>query len=95
MSFVQVRDHALWVDDIHGDPLLQARIRAMKPGDLIELRVEGVRGTWRRLRDGEGGRGSAGLKATGEAQSRWHALRDQRRAGRRGRGGLASEAVTG
>jgi hypothetical protein len=81
MSFVQVRDHALWVDDIHGGHALQARIRAMKEGELIELKVEGVRGSWRRLRDGAGGRNSPGIKAVGYAQSKWHELRDQRRGG--------------
>ena len=81
MSFVQVRDHALWVDDIHGNRPLQERIRAMKEGELIELRVEGVAGTWRRLKDGTGGRDSPGLKAVGHAQSKWHELRDERRGG--------------
>ena len=81
MSFVQVRDHALWVDDIHGGAQLQKRIRELREGETIELRVEGVTGTWRRLRDGAGGRSAPGIQAEGEAQSKWHELRNERRGG--------------
>lgn len=81
MSFVQVRDHALWLDDIHGNAALQQRIREMREGERIELRVEGVRGTWRRLKDGAGGRSAPGIKAEGHAQSKWHELRNERRGG--------------
>jgi len=81
MSFVQVRDHALWVDDIHGGTDLQQRIRDMREGETIDLVVEGVAGTWRRLRDGAGGRSAPGIQAEGEAQSKWHELRNERRGG--------------
>lgn len=81
MSFVQVRDYALWSDDIHGDKALQQRIGEMREGETIELKVEGCLGTWRRLRNGAGGRPGPGLQAEGLAQSRWHELRNERRSG--------------
>ena len=87
MSFVQVRDHAIWIDDIHGNEPLRERIREMQEGDLIELKVEGVTGTWRRLKDGASGKSSPGIKATGDAESKWHELRNERR------GGLATVEV--
>lgn len=87
MGFVQVRDHALWSDDIHGDTALQQRIRDMREGETIELKVEGITGTWRRLRDGAGGRTGPGVQAEGLAQSKWHELRNERR------GGLATVEV--
>ena len=44
MSFVEVRDHALWVEHIHGNRALHDRVRGMKEGEPIELKVNGVRG---------------------------------------------------
>lgn len=81
MSFVQVRDHALWTADIHGGAELVQRICDLREGETIRLKVEGVTGTWRRLRDGAGGRTSPGILAEGEAQSKWHELRNERRGG--------------
>ncbi len=75
MSFVEVRDHALWVKDIHGNTSLQERIRAMKEGELIELKVNGVRGMWERMLDSGEAHATPGIKAWGEASSKWHALR--------------------
>lgn len=74
MSFVEVRDHALWVEDIHGNEALQDTICAMKPGEQIELKVNGVRGMWERI-------SAPGIKALGEARSKWHELRAERHGG--------------
>ncbi len=74
MSFVEVRDHALWVKDIHGNKSLQERIRAMNEGELIELKVNGVRGMWERI-------APPGVKALGETRSMWHQLRSERQGG--------------
>jgi len=84
MSFVEVRNYALWVGDIHGNKALQQRIVAMEPGEQIELEVEGFRGLWEKLPPVGDDDARHGIKAAGEAQRRWHALRDERR------GGLAS-----
>ncbi|MFQ5636332.1 MAG: hypothetical protein ACE5G3_13510 [Gammaproteobacteria bacterium] len=81
MSFVEARDYALWVDHIHGNRALQDRIRAMEPGELIELEVDGFRGRWEKLPPGGPHAGLQKIKASGEAQRRWHALRDERRGG--------------
>ena len=78
MSFVEARDHALWVDHIHGNPALQARILALREGEPIDLEVEGVRSLWHKIivpgRDGP----RHALKASGEAQRHWHSLRNYR-----------------
>lgn len=89
MSFVQVRDHALWAADIHGNEPLRERIRALAPGEWIELEVEGYRSRWEKLALGGTNQSGHGLKASGEAQRRWHALRDERR------GGIASIRACG
>ncbi len=81
MSFVEVRDHALWVKHIHGNKSLQDRIRAMQEGELIELKVNGVRGMWERMKDSGDGSAMPGIQALGEARSRWHELRSERQGG--------------
>ncbi len=81
MSFVEVRDQALWVKHIHGNKSLQDRIRAMQEGELIELKVNGVRGMWERMKDSGDGGAMPGIKALGEARSRWHELRSERQGG--------------
>ncbi len=81
MSFAEVRDHALWVKHIHGNKSLQDRIRAMQEGELIELKVNGVRGMWKRMKDSGDGGAMPGIKALCEARSKWHELRSERQGG--------------
>jgi hypothetical protein len=81
MSFVQVRDYALWVGDIYGNAALQDRIRALDTGETIELEVEGFRSLWEKLPTHGNDPDRHGIKASGEARRQWHALRDERFAG--------------
>ncbi len=81
MSFVEVHDHALWVKDIHGNQSLQERIRRMMEGELIELKVNGIRGLWERMKDSGDADATPGIKALGEASSKWHELRSERQGG--------------
>lgn len=81
MSFVEVLDHALWVEHIHGNKPLQERIRTMQEGELIELKVNGARGLWARINGGSSTAAAPGLKAKGEARSMWHELRSERHGG--------------
>lgn len=78
MSVVEVRDHALWTKHIHGNPALREKINAMHQGELIELVVDGWRGTWVKMDDGNDGRPTFGIKAVGTAKTKWHAMTDQR-----------------
>ena len=81
MSFAEVRDHALWKDNLYGNQPLQEKIASLKDGDQIELEVDGVRGTWARITGSDNGRPRPGLKASGEALQLWLALRDEKYAG--------------
>lgn len=81
MSFAEVRDYALWEDHLYGNQPLQEKIAAMEDGDQIELEVDGVRGTWKRVTGNYQGRPRAGVKPSGEAMHRWLALRDEKYAG--------------
>lgn len=62
MATVAVRDDAIWIKHIEGDPVLRARIGEMAAGDTIDLEVDGVVGRWERMRDGKDGRPTFGIK---------------------------------
>ncbi|MCW8139458.1 MAG: hypothetical protein KIT58_11220, partial [Planctomycetota bacterium] len=68
---VEVRDQVLWLAHITGDRGLVARLEALGPNDAIQLRVDGVVGTWTRMRDGSDGRPTLGLKPVGAAATAW------------------------
>jgi hypothetical protein len=78
MSVVEVRDHALWAKHVHGADDLRRKIEAMPAGTLISLEVDGVKGTWKKMDDGDDGRPTSGIKPIGPAKSRWAALQAQR-----------------
>ena len=78
MSFVEIRDYALWIKHIHGNDELKDELQQMKAGELIELEVDGVRGMWKKMDDGKDGRPTPGIKGIGEAKDHWHGLQNAR-----------------
>src|SRR5580658_8533190 len=56
-----------------------ARIHALWPGQTLELEVDGLRGTWRKMDDGTDGRTTPGIRPIGAAQAVWRALYKRRR----------------
>ena len=81
MSFAEVRDYALWQDQLYGNEPLQEKIATMQDGEQIELEVEGVRGIWCRITGIKNGRPRVGVKPSGDAMRQWLALRDEKYAG--------------
>lgn len=78
MSFVEVRDYALWPKHIHGNEELKDKLLALPAGELVELEVQGFRGMWKKMDDGKDGRPTPGIKALGKAREHWHSLQDKR-----------------
>ena len=78
MGIVDVRDHALWAKHIHGNDPLKTEIAELRAGCLIDLEVDGFRGTWEKMADGADGRPTPGIKPLGPARKRWHELQDRR-----------------
>jgi hypothetical protein len=74
MATTTVSDYVIWTKHIHDDPVLAARLSAMRAGDTIDLDVDGVHGTWRKMDDGKDGRPTAGLRPIGSAQEAWSDL---------------------
>ena len=53
----------------------------MQDGELIELNINGVRGMWERISGPRSTHATPGIKALGEARSKWHKLRSERQGG--------------
>jgi hypothetical protein len=68
----------MWIKHIHGNEALNTMLTNLSAGDLIELRVDGFRGTWKKIEDGSDGRPTAGIKGLGAAKDRWHGLQEKR-----------------
>jgi|TARA_R110002051_G_C8616291_1_gene482629 hypothetical protein len=75
----EVRDYVIWSKHLHGDPGLPARIEALSPGDVIDLEVDGMRGSWRKMDQGKDGRPTPGIRPLGSAQEFWRDLYRSRR----------------
>ncbi len=79
MASTTVSDDVIWAKHIHDDPELVARVLAMWAGQTIQLEVDGVRGTWRKMDDGADGRPTPGLRPVGAAREVWRYLFKRRR----------------
>ena len=79
MATTTVSDYVIWTKHLHDDPVFAARVSAMRAGETIELDVDGVGGTWRKMDDGKDGRATPGLRPIGTAQDAWSDLFKHRR----------------
>jgi hypothetical protein len=75
MATIRVNDDAIWIKSIEGNASLQERIRALRPGDVLDLEVNGIVGKWQRMRDGRDGRPTLGIKPIAEMREVWARLR--------------------
>jgi hypothetical protein len=79
MATTTVSDYVIWAKHIHDDRELVQHILAMWAGQTIQLEVDGVRGTWRKMDDGGDGRPTPGIRPIGAAQEVWRYLYRRRR----------------
>ena len=79
MASTTVSDYVIWAKHIHDDPELAQRVLSMWAGETIQLEVDGVRGTWRKMDDGADGRPTPGIRPVGAAQEVWRYLYRRRR----------------
>ena len=75
MPTTTINDDAIWVKNIDGDSALKERIRTMRPGEVIDLEVDGIVGKLERMRDGRDGRPTFGIKPIAEMRQVWARLR--------------------
>lgn len=79
MASLTVADFVIWTRHIHGDEALVKRLVALRAGETVELSIDGVTGTWRKMDDGKDGRPTPGLRPLGMARDHWSRLYDSRR----------------
>jgi hypothetical protein len=79
MATTTVADYVIWTKHIHDDADVVQRILAMWAGETIQLEVDGVPGTWRKMDDGRDGRATPGIRPVGAAQDVWRSLFRRRR----------------
>jgi hypothetical protein len=77
MATTKINDDAIWVKNIDGDSHLRERLIGLRPGQVIDLEVDGVVGKWERMRTGKDGRPTLGIKPIAEMRSVWARLRRQ------------------
>jgi hypothetical protein len=77
VASTDIVDDAIWVKRIDGSPELQKRIAALKPGEVIDLEVDGIVGRWERMRTGKDGRPTRAIKPISEMREVWARLRRQ------------------
>jgi hypothetical protein len=71
MAFVEIRDDTIWANHIEGGKALKERILSLAPGELIELEVDGIVGSWEKTRIGKDGRPQQSIKPIGNMKTVW------------------------
>jgi hypothetical protein len=79
MAFVEIRDDTIWATHIEGGRELKERIVALAPGEVIELEVAGIVGSWEKTRVGRDGRAQQSIKPIGNMKKVWKAFQARRR----------------
>jgi len=75
MTKVEVKDTVLWLNGIHGDQELLARLESLRAGEVVQLRVDDEPGEWKKMQDYRTtGRPTPGLAPIGPAAAHWRDL---------------------
>jgi hypothetical protein len=78
MAFVEIRDDTIWANHIEGGKVLKDRIISLAPGEVIELEVDGIVGSWEKTRSGKDGRPQQSLKPIGNMKTVWKRFQSRR-----------------
>jgi hypothetical protein len=78
MAYVEIRDDSMWAKQIEGGKALRDHIVALMPGEVIELEVDGIVGSWEKMRDGKDGRSTIGIKPIGPMKEIWKRFQSRR-----------------
>ncbi|HEX4180194.1 MAG TPA: hypothetical protein VHY32_05340 [Caulobacteraceae bacterium] len=79
MATTTISDYVIWTKHIHDDAVLAERLARLGEGETVELWVDGVRGTWLKMKNGADGRPTQGLKPVGRMRTFWSELFKTRR----------------
>ncbi len=78
MGMMMIRDNALWVKNIEGDPEIVRRILALPQNAAITLLIEEKPVLFRKMRDGADGRPTNGLRPDPAFKLFWDGMQNRR-----------------
>jgi hypothetical protein len=78
MGYVRLNDDAIWASRIEGDEILRRQLLGLSPGESVELEVDGIIGTWVKMKDGRDGRPTPGIRPIGPMKDRWRSMQSRR-----------------
>lgn len=78
MAYVAIRDDTMWANHIEGGKALKQRILSLAPGEVIDLEVDGVVGSWEKTRVGKDGRPQQSIKPIGNMKAVWKRFQTRR-----------------
>ncbi|MGL5362147.1 MAG: hypothetical protein ACRDBH_04660 [Bosea sp. (in: a-proteobacteria)] len=79
MGRMEIRDHAVWMKHIEGDPAIVERLLQLPQNAPIALQVDGKPVLFRKMRDGSDGRPTQGIRPDESFKDYWNTLFQQRR----------------
>jgi hypothetical protein len=75
---LKIADDAIWAKHIEGDQALQMRLSSLKPGEIVDLEIDGVFGRWQRMKDGRDGRPTLGIRPIEAMRDVWSSWQKRR-----------------
>ncbi len=75
---IEIRDNVIWAKHLKRDPSLHDEIVALGENEILRLRVDGIVGTWAKMRSGSDGRPTLGIRPVGAMASVWARLQKRR-----------------
>jgi hypothetical protein len=77
MAKVTIKDDAIWLKHIDGDPRLKQRLQDLAADSIIDLEIDGIVGRWQRMKVGKDGRPTPGIKPIEAMRDVWARMRQQ------------------
>ena len=78
MAVVEIRDDTIWANHIEGGKALKDRITSLVAGEVIDLEVDGIVGSWEKTRVGKDGRPQQSIKPIGDMKAIWKRFQSRR-----------------
>lgn len=75
---IEIRDDVIWAKHLKASPSLYETVVNLAPEETISLSVDGIVGTWAKMRTGADGRPTLGLKPVGAMATVWKRLQERR-----------------
>lgn len=78
MGKVTIADNSIWLKHIEQDKPLRDKLKALQPGEAIDLEVAGVVGRWARVKDGKDGRPTEAIQPIESMKQVWTQMQKDR-----------------